>query len=179
MHPQDPSDNWHLCEGQDDRRCAVHCYRRYFGGVRDELDEDIAHWTGWVGRRMTHIREVCDAVDHFIAPARYLLERFRDEFGLPGDKLTYLDYGFHLDRLESRRRDAGEPFTFGYIGTHIPAKGVDHLIEAFGSLSGEHRLRIWGRERGVETAGLKALAQGLPGTPETASSGWGNTATRR
>ena len=53
---------------------------------------------------------------------------------MPEDKLTYLDYGFHLDRLESRRRDAGEPFTFGYIGTHIPAKGVDHLIEAFGSL---------------------------------------------
>ena len=163
MHPHDPSDNWHLCEGQDDRRCAVHCYRRYFGGVRDELDADIVHWTGWVGRRMAHIREVCEAVDHFIAPARYLLERFRDEFGLPEDKLTYLDYGFHLDRLESRRRDAGEPFTFGYIGTHIPAKGVDHLIEAFGSLSGKPRLRIWGRERGVETAGLKALAQGMPG----------------
>ncbi len=163
MHPQDLSDNWHLCEGQDDRRCAVHCYRRYFGGVSEELDKDIAHWTGWVGRRMAHIREVCDAVDHFIAPAMYLLERFRDEFGLPKDKLTYLDYGFHLDRLESRRRDPEEPFTFGYIGTHIPAKGVDHLIEAFGTLSGEPRLRIWGRERGVETAGLKALAQSLPG----------------
>ena len=163
MHPQDLSDNWHLCEGQDDRKCAIHCYRRYFGGVQDELDEDLTHWTGWVGRRMAHIRDVCDAVDHFIAPAKYLLERFRDEFGLPERKLTYLDYGFHLDRLESRQRDAGDPFTFGYIGTHIPAKGVDHLIKAFGSLSGECQLRIWGRERGVETAGLKELAQSLPG----------------
>ena len=93
----------------------------------------------------------------------YLLHRFRDEFGLPEERLVYLDYGFHLDRLKGRRRTEGETFTFGYIGTHIPAKGVDHLIHAFGGLDGEPHLRIWGRNRGVETEGLKALARGLPG----------------
>ena len=41
---------------------------------------------------------------------------------------------------------------------------MDHLIQAFGKLSGESRLRIWGRDRGVETQGLKALARSLPGT---------------
>ena len=110
---------------------------------------------------MAHVREVCDAVDVFIAPAMYLLRRFRDEFGLPEEKLVYLDYGFHLDRMEGRERARGEPFTFGYIGTHIPAKGVDHLIQAFGKLSGESRLRIWGRDRGVETTGLRTLARNL------------------
>ena len=91
------------------------------------------YWTQWVGRRMAHVREVCGAVDVFIAPAMYLLRRFRDEFGLPAEKLVYLDYGFHLERMAGRERpvsetSGGEPFTFGYIGTHIPAKGVDHLI---------------------------------------------------
>ena len=93
----------------------------------------------------------------------YLLRRFRDEFGIPEEKLVYLDYGFHLDRMAGRERAPGEPFTFGYIGTHIPAKGVDHLIQAFGQLSGESRLRIWGRDRGVETEGLKTLARNLQG----------------
>lgn len=163
MYPENPSDNWAVCDGQDDRKCAVHCYSRYFGGGDSEYEQDTSYWTGWVGRRMAHIRDACEDVDLFIAPARYLLHRFRDEFGLPEEKLRYLDYGFHLERLQGRQRTSGEPFTFGYIGTHIPAKGVDHLIQAFGDIGGECQLRIWGRDRGVETAGLNELARQLPG----------------
>ena len=113
---------------------------------------------------MSHVREVCDAVDMFIAPSRYLLRRFKDNFGIPDRKLTYLDYGFHRKRMEDRSRTEGEPFTFGYIGTHVPAKGVNHLIESFGSVSASPRLRVWGRDRGVETEGLKELARRLPGS---------------
>ena len=164
MYPRDPLDTWAVCDGQQDRKCAVRCYARYFGGGKEAHALDTAYWTEWVGRRMAHIREVCDAVDIFVAPAIYLLKRFRDEFGIPEGKLVYLDYGFHLDRLAGRERAKGEPFTFGYIGTHIPAKGVDHLIKAFGDLTNDSMLRIWGRDRGVETDGLKALAEDLPGT---------------
>ena len=163
MYPENSSDPWAVCDGQDDRKCAERCYSRYFSGNHQEYELDAEYWTRWVGRRMTHIREVCDAVDVFIAPARYLLGRFKDEFGLPEEKLVYLDYGFHQDRMAGRERTPGEPFTFGYIGTHIPAKGVDHLIRAFGELSGDSRLRIWGRDRGVETEGLKALVPNSPG----------------
>lgn len=164
MYPENPSDPWAVCDGQDDRKCAVRCYSRYFSGGAGEYEPDAAYWTQWVNRRMAHVREVCHAVDVFIAPAMYLLRRFRDGFGIPGEKLVYLDYGFHLERMGGRERAGGEPFTFGYIGTHIPAKGVDHLVQAFGKLAGECRLRIWGRDRGVETEGLKTLARGLPGT---------------
>jgi glycosyltransferase involved in cell wall biosynthesis len=164
MYPRDPTDNWAVCGGQDDHKCAVRCYSRYFGGSPEHRDADTAYWTGWVGRRMAHVREVCEAVDVFIAPAMYLLRRFRDEFGIPEEKLVYLDYGFHLDRLKRRERAEGEPFTFGYIGTHIPAKGVDQLIRAFAEIDGAPLLRVWGRDRGVETAGLKALALELPGS---------------
>ena len=125
---------------------------------------DVSYWTDWVGRRMSHVREVCEAVDMFIAPSRYLLRRFRDDFGITARQLTYLDYGFHRQRMLGRRRTPGEPFTFGYIGTHIPAKGVNHLIESFGRVSGNSWMRIWGRDRGVETSGLKALARSLPGS---------------
>ena len=86
IYPKYPSDQWAVCDGQDDRKCAVHCYRCYFGGDPVTYESDIAYWTGWVGRRMTHIREVCNAVDVFIAPSMYLLRRFRDEFGIPPGK---------------------------------------------------------------------------------------------
>jgi len=102
-------------------------------------------------------------VDRFVAPARYLLERYRDSFGIPPAKLSYLDYGFDHARLTGRRRDAGEPFTFGYIGTHIPAKGIHDLIRAFGQLGGRCQLRIWGREQGQATQALRALASRLGG----------------
>lgn len=137
MYPQDPSDVWAVCDGQDDRKCSLRCYARYYSGDPVEEQTDVAFWTSWVKRRMAHVREVCDAVDLFLAPSKYLSRRFRDDFGLSGEKITYLDYGFHHEWLDGRTRHPDEPFTFGYIGTHNPAKGVNHLIEAFGKLKGE------------------------------------------
>ena len=167
MFPEDPEDLWAACDGQDDRKCAERCYARYFSGAPDERESDLGHWTGWVKRRMRHMREMAELVDLFVAPARYLHDRYRDEFGLPERKLVYLDYGFDLSRLRGRTRTQGEAFTFGYIGTHIPAKGIHDLIRAFGELSGEPRLRIWGRSRGQDTEALRALARSLPaGTAE-------------
>lgn len=162
MFPEDPENLWAACDGQDDRKCAERCYARYFAGGEDDEPADVAYWTDWVRRRMAHVREVAEHVDLFIAPARYLHNRYRDEFGIPARKLVYLDYGFARERMAGRVRAAGEPFTFGYIGTHIPAKGIHHLIRAFGRLDGDARLRIWGRPRGQDTAALRAMAAELP-----------------
>lgn len=162
MFPEDPNVLWAACEGQEDRKCAERCYARYFSGAPSELDADVDYWTGWVGRRMRHVREMTELVDLFIAPSRYLHDRFRDDFGLPESRLVYLDYGFERERMAARRRVIGEPFTFGYIGTHIPAKGIHDLIGAFGMLSGDARLRIWGRPRGQDTDALVRIAASLP-----------------
>ncbi len=163
MFPEDPTDVWAACDGQEDAKCARRCYARYFSGAPDEEARDASHWTEWVARRMAHVREMVEHVDVFVAPARSLLERFHREFGLSRNKLRYLDYGFDSARLRGRRRAPGEPFTFGYIGTHIPAKGIHHLLDAFGRLGPDARLRIWGRPRGQDTEALKAIAAALPG----------------
>ena len=163
MHPEDPNDLWAACDGQEDRKCAERCYARYFSGAPGERDADVAHWTRWVGNRMRHVRRMADLADLFVAPSRYLHDRYRDEFGLPERKLTYLDYGFDLARLKGRSRRTDERFTFGYIGTHIPAKGIHHLIQAFGSVPSPARLRIWGRSQGQDTEALAAMARRLPG----------------
>lgn len=162
MFPEDPDNLWAACDGQEDRKCAERCYSRYHSGAKDEHEADVAYWTDWVARRMRHIREMAELVDLFIAPARYLLARYRDAFGLPERKLLYLDYGFARQRMAGRTRAPGEPFTFGYIGTHIPAKGIHDLICAFGRLHGDARLRIWGRPRGQDTDALKSMAAALP-----------------
>ena len=161
--PLDPEDPWAACGGQEHRKCAERCYARYFGGAPEEREADAVYWTGWVGRRMDHVRKMTELVDCFIAPARYLLDRYRDGFGLPAGKLVHLDYGFDLTRLGGRRaRPEGGPFVFGYIGTHTPAKGIQHLVRAFGDVEGAARLCIWGRPRGQDTEALKALTHALP-----------------
>lgn len=162
VRPKHGTELWPLCDGQENRTCAERCYSRHFSGNPEEEEIDITYWTQWVQRRMAHIREVCTAIDLFIAPSRTVLRRFQDDFGLSAQKLVYLDYGFHRERLQGRNRASGEPFTFGYIGTHIPAKGVNQLIEAFGRLSGQPLLRIWGRPSGAETASLQALLKTMP-----------------
>lgn len=162
MFPEDPTVLWAACDGQEDRKCAERCYARYFSGAEEEREADVAYWTDWVGRRMRHVRQMSELVDLFIAPAKYLNDRYRDAFGLPESKLVYLDYGFARERMHERQRAPGEPFTFGYIGTHIPAKGIHDLIRAFGRLDGDARLRIWGRPRGQDTDALKGIAATLP-----------------
>ncbi|MFY7698271.1 MAG: glycosyltransferase [Legionella sp.] len=153
---------WALCDGQDDRKCAKHCYAGYFSGSHHDADRDQTYWTDWVARRMAHIRTILKQVTYFIAPSRYLHQRYIREFDIPAQKMIYLDYGFDRVRLQNRQRTANAPFTFGYIGTHIPAKGIQHLISAFGLLKGVSQLFIWGRPNAQNTQGLKAIVATLP-----------------
>lgn len=152
---------WAVCGGQEDRKCATQCYSGCLSGAADEWESDINYWQNWVGRRMQHVRKMVNLVDYFIAPARYLRERFVSDFGLPENKIVYLDYGFDLKRLSGLKKRSEEFFTFGYIGTHIPAKGIQHLILAFGLLPGKCLLRIWGRAN-QNTSALKEIVKKLP-----------------
>ncbi len=159
--PVNAQDLWAVCDGQDNLKCALRCYGGYFSGSADDYQGDLSYWASWVKSRMSYVKEVLGRVDYFIAPAKYLLNKFQDDFGLDKNKLIYLDYGFDLKRLQNRKRVANESFTFGYIGTHIPAKGIQLLIKAFGKLNGDVRLRIWGRDRGENTKALKTIAASL------------------
>ncbi|HQY22905.1 MAG TPA: glycosyltransferase [Gammaproteobacteria bacterium] len=161
-NPPQNDELWALCESQENRKCAVNCYSGYFSGAEGEINTDLKYWTDWVDRRMTHIRDILKNISCFIAPSKYLYQRYVQEFGLPMEKVLYLDYGFDLKRLQNRKRLLGEPFTFGYIGTHIPAKGIQHLISAFGLLKGRCQLRIWGRPRSQNTEALRSLVASLP-----------------
>jgi glycosyltransferase involved in cell wall biosynthesis len=148
-----------LCEGQENSKCARHCYNRFFGGNAENRAADANYWTNWIGQRMAAARKVVEFTNHFIAPSEQLRRRFIRDFDVPSNKITYLDYGFPLENLPPIEPPvAAEPFVFGYIGTHIPAKGIDLLIDAFSRLPDSSKLKIWGRPIGTTTEALRQMA---------------------
>jgi len=150
---------YELCNNQDDVDCARNCYNMYFSGKNDQKDLHI--WSGWVMERMAETRQIVDKVDLFIAPSKYLMNRFVRDFNIPQDKIIYLDYGFPLHYLRPVSKEKKEqPYTFGYIGTHIPSKGINLMIEAFKKIPALSALRIWGSKDDQSTKALKQLAEG-------------------
>ncbi|WP_424945698.1 glycosyltransferase [Candidatus Spongiihabitans sp.] len=155
---------WRLCDGQEDSKCADRCLKRFYSGAKPEAQKDADYWTQWSAQRVAEVRRVTELIDIFIAPSRHVAKRFAEQLDLPTGKTVLLDYGFERQRLQGRRRSPGEPFTFGYIGTHIPGKGIHHLLKAFKRLRktrADCRLRIWGRET-VNTAHLKTMVAAMP-----------------
>jgi len=157
------NDNYVVCDGQNDSKCACNCYEVYFSGHRHNREKEIRNWSEWIHNRMETMRSIVKKCDSFIAPSRYLRKRFIDGFGIPKEKITYLDYGFDLsrfdmDKVTSPARSNSDTFTFGYIGTHIPAKGVNLLIDAFLNLKGDAKLKIFGRANGQSTIALRKMS---------------------
>jgi glycosyltransferase involved in cell wall biosynthesis len=155
-----------LCDKQENTKCATNCYNRYFSGQISDYERDINYWSSWVGSRMEETKSIINKVNLFIAPSKYLMNRFVADFGVPKEKIIYLDYGFPLHYLSPISNKKQESFTFGYIGTHIPAKGIDLLITAFSKITEKATLKIWGRENGQSTKNLKMLAQSCPNKVE-------------
>ncbi len=153
--------NFVLCSGQNNNKCASNCYRVYFSGKEENEQQELNQWSDWVKNRMAETKSIIEKVDLFIAPSKYLMNRFISEFGMPAHKIKYLDYGFPTEYLQQTNASIKpEPFTFGYIGTHIPAKGINLLIDAFSQIKEPAVLRIYGRDNGQSTTALKAMAAG-------------------
>lgn len=154
------ADNFQLCDGQDHEKCAKNCYEVYFSGKEDERKEDVNRWSGWVANRMIETKAIINKVDHFLAPSKYLMQRFIQEFEMPKSKISYLDYGFPTHYLTpTKKSKETDVFTFGYIGTHIPAKGINLLIEAFLKVEEKAELHIYGRDNRQSTQALKKMAE--------------------
>ena len=152
--------NFQLCSKQEDKKCATSCYEVYFSGKKEELKQDTYNWTSWVRNRMKETKTLIDKVNLFIAPSNYLRDRFIKEFKIPENKIIYLDYGFPIEYLTQTEKSKEKTnYTFGYIGTHIPAKGINLLIEAFSKMENPATLKIFGRDNGQSSKALKQLAK--------------------
>jgi glycosyltransferase involved in cell wall biosynthesis len=152
-----------LCDRQENAKCANTCYGMFHTGTSETGTSDSDYWTAWIADRMAASHAIIDKADVFIAPSHHLLNRFVSVFGMPKEKVIYLDYGFPTHYLKPNvKKMASEKFRFGYIGTHIPAKGVNLLIEAFDGVSDRAELYIWGAKDAQSTNALRAIAEGVP-----------------
>ena len=147
-----------LCTKQTDEKCAKNCYSMYCSGTETH-ETDLKYWESWVNHRMVDIKNTVSKIDLFHAPSKYLMNRYIEDFDIPKEKIFYLDYGFPLDYLKPVEDKNNEMFIFGYIGTHIPSKGIELLIKAFTKIQIPAKLKIFGRELGQNTQALKNLAQ--------------------
>lgn len=85
-------------------------------------NEAILHRANWV-------RRVWDRTDLFISPSLFLRDFFI-QHGLPENKIIFLDNGFDASPPPNPEFPH-QPIRFGYIGTWIPSKGVDLVLQAF------------------------------------------------
>eukprot|EP00614_Pseudopedinella_elastica_P020449 CAMPEP_0172631388 /NCGR_PEP_ID=MMETSP1068-20121228/178885_1 /TAXON_ID=35684 /ORGANISM="Pseudopedinella elastica, Strain CCMP716" /LENGTH=833 /DNA_ID=CAMNT_0013442511 /DNA_START=201 /DNA_END=2699 /DNA_ORIENTATION=- len=167
---------WRQCNKQENEKCAAYCYvNRYGTGDKANKPSELKYWTEWIGRRMKAVHGACESVDAFLAPSRYLQDKFINKFHLPANKVQLHAYGFDRARLKGRQRETSEgggaPLVFAYIGRHQPAKGINLLIEAAlkmisdePALLGQFEVRIFGREELHMTKALqRQIDEALPG----------------
>ncbi|MFA4888688.1 MAG: glycosyltransferase [Candidatus Omnitrophota bacterium] len=118
-----------------------------------------------VQARREYMQKLITMVDVFIAPSEYCRERFVT-FSIPKEKIMLLRHGVHIGTDAVKKDSPGKPLIFGYIGTLLPAKGVDVLINAFSGIDASvASLQIYGKlypYRGFEYYPrlLKRLARG-------------------
>lgn len=86
-------------------------------------------------RRRREALELFNAADLFVAPSRFLRDKFI-EYGMPPEKIVFSDYGIAPVRAQPAPREGG-PVRFAYVGTVAEHKGLHVLIEAFNGLPRE------------------------------------------
>ncbi|MEW6072774.1 MAG: glycosyltransferase [Planctomycetota bacterium] len=79
-------------------------------------------------------------VDLFLAPSRFLRERFV-EWGIPAARIEHLSYGLELDPYRGFRRLPAARTRVAFLGTLAPHKGPHLLLEAWAGLPVELRAR--------------------------------------
>jgi glycosyltransferase involved in cell wall biosynthesis len=112
--------NAELCTEASPRRC-------------NECFPDISQEAFFMRTRF--IKSHLDVVDLFLAPSRFLLERYAD-WGLPREKLRFHEHGRPpVDPADPEPRTVRN--RLGYFGQFNPYKGVNVLLEAMKLLPNE------------------------------------------
>ncbi|MFO0566306.1 MAG: glycosyltransferase family 4 protein [Polyangiaceae bacterium] len=93
--------------------------------------------------RKRYFEAFLEDVDAFIAPSRFLLERYV-EWGIPAERIRFIEYGQpKREPLPPRELAAGETRNrFAYFGQINRFKGVLVLLEAWQRLSAKEKKRI-------------------------------------
>lgn len=99
---------------------------------------------GEAGKRSAHMRQICAEVTHFVAPSRYMRDRFVT-FGVAADRITVVENGVDAPGFRVQPRIPSERLRLGFVGSLMVSKAPHLALEAFGRLPrGTASLDIWG-----------------------------------
>ena len=85
-------------------------------------------------------------IDSFIAPSEFMRQKLI-EFGIPKEKLFFCQYGIATKRYQGVRKEKAKTLRFSFIGTLLPTKGIDLLVQAFKDVKDNNvSLNIYGRQ---------------------------------
>ncbi len=83
--------------------------------------------------RLEHMRGVTAAVTRFLAPSRFIRDRFV-RFGVAPERITFAPYGFDRTRYAGTARTTSHRLRIGFLGTLMVSKGPHVLLDAFARL---------------------------------------------
>ena len=126
--------NGSLCDGPDHgRNCATFCYQG--SGMVEQLL-----------KRYADSVETLGMVDAVLSHSRFLIEMF-NQSGVDTRGFIHCPNGFDYAKVNGskRGRERGKTINFGFIGTILPHKGVEVLVDAFKRVPSDNvRLKIYG-----------------------------------
>jgi len=110
---------------------------KYFTS-ESQANHEIRNW-------LKMLFNVNQKVNFFIAPSIFLRNMYIN-YGIPENKIRYMDYGFNKDLVNGVHKDLSKKVRFGFLGRIIPVKGISLLIDAFNELDhSKAELNIYGR----------------------------------
>lgn len=139
---------WHVdrqvCERLDVERCTG-CLQRTFPGWLKGADPDADRAT--VERLQQRAKELLARPQALIVPSARVTPPF-EALGISAERFTVVENGVdtdHLHPVAAVEATPEKPLRLGYLGTLIPSKGLDVLVEAVTRQpTGTVRLDIWG-----------------------------------
>jgi len=123
-------------------RGAAGLLRRPAGGfVHPPAEEAKAMEAAATVRSGELFGRLVPCVDLFLAPSRFLRDRFLREWGIHPSKIELLRFGVDLDAFARVERTRSEELRVGFLGSLIAVKGPLLLLEAWGRIPRELRER--------------------------------------
>ena len=129
-------DDLSLCSGPDIEKCSE-CNNKYFTS-HSRAKEEISDC-------LKALKTINEHVDLFISPSKFLQKKYI-EYGIPEEKIMYMDYGFNKDLFNGIKRCPSTKIRFGFLGRLVPVKGISLLIDAFNEIDhSKAELNIYGK----------------------------------
>lgn len=161
---------WLDAPGNRGRRRTARAFDRLTGrrfptrGPLAALERGRLYERSWVGRPV-RMQTFLDRPDRLIAPSEYVKKRYTAS-GVPSGRIVHVPHGIETAWAQTVRRAPSDRVRFGYVGTALPHKGLEILVEAFSALDpGSAELLVYADLGDAENLYARTITERLRDMP--------------